>query len=181
MWPIWLAQSLLGNLLARCFSMIVLLTGESTGTRAEVTPELLHSVAVSGSIHGVAAAMALLADAGHNLSDVFGLLLAWGASALVKRKPTARFTYGLGASSILAALANGILLLVATGAIAWESIERLSAPQPVAGLTVMVVASLGILGNGFTVWFSPRDVTMTLMSAARFFTWQAMPRFRSAS
>lgn len=96
--------------------------------------------------------MALLADAGHNLSDVFGLLLAWGASALVKRKPTARFTYGLGASSILAALANGILLLVATGAIAWEAIERLGSPQPVAGLTVMVVASIGILGNGFTAW-----------------------------
>ncbi len=96
--------------------------------------------------------MALLADAGHNLSDVFGLLLAWGASALVKKKPTARFTYGLGASSILAALANGILLLVATGAIAWEAIERLGAPQPVAGLTVMIVAAIGILGNGFTAW-----------------------------
>lgn len=96
--------------------------------------------------------MALLADAGHNLSDVFGLLLAWGASALVKRKPTARFTYGLGATSILAALANGILLLVATGAIALEAIERLSAPQPVAGMTVMIVASIGILGNGFTAW-----------------------------
>ncbi|WP_366935728.1 cation diffusion facilitator family transporter [Hyphomicrobium sp.] len=96
--------------------------------------------------------MALLADAGHNLSDVFGLLLAWGASALVRRKPTARFTYGLGASSILAALANGILLLVATGAIAWEAIERLSAPQPVAGFTVMIVAAIGILGNGFTAW-----------------------------
>jgi cobalt-zinc-cadmium efflux system protein len=96
--------------------------------------------------------MALLADAGHNLSDVFGLLLAWGASALVKRKPTARFTYGLGASSILAALGNGILLLVATGAIAWEALERLNTPQPVAGLTVMIVAAIGIAGNGFTAW-----------------------------
>ncbi|MBS0232512.1 MAG: cation transporter [Proteobacteria bacterium] len=96
--------------------------------------------------------MALLADAGHNLSDVFGLLLAWGASALVKRRPTTRYTYGLGSSSILAALANGILLLVATGGIAWEAIQRLSQPQPVAGLTVMIVAGIGILGNGFTAW-----------------------------
>lgn len=96
--------------------------------------------------------VALLADAGHNLSDVFGLLLAWGASALVKKKPTARFTYEWRATSILAALANGILLLVATGAIAWEAIERLSALQPVAGLTVMIVAAIGILGNGFTAW-----------------------------
>lgn len=96
--------------------------------------------------------MALLADAGHNLSDVFGLVLAWGASTLVKKKPTARFTYGMGASSILAALGNSILLLVATGAIAWEAIGRLGEPEPVSGITVMVVAGIGILANGFTAW-----------------------------
>lgn len=104
-------------------------------------------------VFGVLAnSMALLADAGHNLSDVFGLVLAWGASALVKKKPSARFTYGLGSSSILAALANAILLLVATGAIAWEAIQRLYSPEPVAGMTVMIVAAIGILGNGFTAW-----------------------------
>lgn len=100
----------------------------------------------------VANSMALLADAGHNLGDVFGLLVAWGASALGKRAPTQRFTYGFGNSSIIAALANAIMLLVACGGIAWEAIQRLHAPEPVAGLTVMVVAGLGIVINGFTAW-----------------------------
>jgi cobalt-zinc-cadmium efflux system protein len=100
----------------------------------------------------LANSMALLADAGHNLSDVFGLLMAWGASVLVKRAPTPRFTYGFGSSSILAALANAIFLLVATGAIVWEAVQRFAAPEPVAGQTVMLVAALGILVNGFTAW-----------------------------
>lgn len=100
----------------------------------------------------IANSMALLADAGHNLSDVFGLLVAWGASVLVKRAPTQRFTYGLGNSSILAALANAIFLLVACGAIAWEAIQRFHSPEPVAGATVMIVAGIGILINGFTAW-----------------------------
>ncbi|HML29583.1 MAG TPA: cation diffusion facilitator family transporter [Hyphomicrobium sp.] len=111
------------------------------------------TIVVLEGIFGVLSnSMALLADAGHNLSDVFGLLLAWGASTLVKKKPTARFTYGMGASSILAALGNSILLLVATGAIAWEAIGRLWEPEPVSGITVMVVAGIGILANGFTAW-----------------------------
>lgn len=96
--------------------------------------------------------MALLADAGHNLSDVFGLLMAWGASALVKRRPTQRFTYGFGASTILAALANAIFLLVAVGAIIWEALRRISAPEPVAASTIIIVAAIGILVNGFTAW-----------------------------
>lgn len=100
----------------------------------------------------IANSMALLADAGHNLSDVFGLLVAWGASLLVKRAPTPRFTYGLGNSSILAALANAIFLLIACGGIAWEAIQRLHAPEPVAGLTVMIVAGVGIVINGLTAW-----------------------------
>ncbi|WP_082487447.1 cation diffusion facilitator family transporter [Methylobacterium sp. Leaf89] len=107
------------------------------------------------AIYGFASeSMALVADAGHNLSDVLGLLVAWIASVLVKRTPTPRFTYGLRGSSILAALFNAVFLLVATGAIAWEAIVRLVAPepQPVAGLTVMVVAGLGILVNGATAW-----------------------------
>ena len=93
---------------------------------------------------------ALMADAGHNLSDVFGLLVAWGASVVSNRPPSGRFTYGLRGSSILAALANAIFLLVATGAIGWESIQRFSNPEPIAGITVMVVATLGIVVNGVT-------------------------------
>lgn len=98
----------------------------------------------------IAGSMALLADAGHNLSDVFGLLMAWGAVALGRRAPTARFTYGLGSTSILAALANAILLLVAVGAIAWEAVQRLFAPVPVAASTLMLVAAAGIAINGAT-------------------------------
>jgi len=93
---------------------------------------------------------ALLADAGHNLSDVLGLVVAWGASIAARRAPSGRFTYGFRASTILAAQANAVFLLVATGAIGWEAILRLREPEPVAGVTVMVVAGIGILINGFT-------------------------------
>ncbi len=96
--------------------------------------------------------MALLADAGHNLSDVFGLLVAWGAATLAKRAPSPRFTYGLRSSSILAALANAIFLLIAVGAIVWEALHRLNAAEPVATTTMMVVAAIGILINGLTAW-----------------------------
>lgn len=96
--------------------------------------------------------MALLADAGHNLSDVLGLVVAWVASALVKRAPSKQYTYGLRGSSILAALFNAIFLLLAVGAIAWEAILRLGAPEPVAGKTVMIVAAIGIAINGATAW-----------------------------
>ncbi|QQO17897.1 cation transporter [Bradyrhizobium diazoefficiens] len=99
---------------------------------------------------------ALLADAGHNLSDVLGLVVAWGASIAAKRAPGGRFTYGLRASTILAALANAVFLLVATGAIGWEAILRLRAPEPIAGVTVMVVAGIGILINGFTAMLFAR-------------------------
>ena len=100
----------------------------------------------------IANSMALLADAGHNLSDVVGLLLAWGASVLVKRAPTERFTYGYGSSSILAALANAVFLLIAVGAIALEAIQRLGTPEPVASKTVILVAAAGIAVNGVTAW-----------------------------
>lgn len=95
---------------------------------------------------------ALVADAGHNLSDVLGLVVAWTASALGTRAPTARFTYGLRGSTILAALANAVLLLVAVGAIVWEAVHRLLAPQPVIEGTVIAVALIGIAVNGFTAW-----------------------------
>lgn len=91
--------------------------------------------------------MALLADAGHNLSDVLGLAVAWAGAELAKRPPTDRFTYGLGGSSILAALLNGLLLLVACGAIAWEAIDRFSAPAQIASTTVIIVAAIGIAIN----------------------------------
>jgi len=96
--------------------------------------------------------MALIADAGHNLSDVLGLLVAWSATALSKRPPTARYTYGLRGSSILAALFNAVFLLVAVGAISWEAILRLWAPEPVEGAAVMAVAAVGIVINGVTAW-----------------------------
>ena len=103
--------------------------------------------------YGLAAnSMALLADAGHNLSDVLGLVVAWAAATLSKRAPTPRFTYGLRGSSIVAALFNAVFLLVAVGAIAWEAIGRLRTPEPVAGSTVMVVAAIGIVINGLTAW-----------------------------
>ncbi|MBJ6124576.1 cation diffusion facilitator family transporter [Microvirga splendida] len=96
--------------------------------------------------------MALLSDAGHNLSDVLGLAIAWGAALLAKRAPTERFTYGLRSSSILAALFNALLLLIAVGGIAWESVQRVIDPAPVAAVTVMIVAGIGIVVNGFTAF-----------------------------
>ena len=94
--------------------------------------------------------MALVADAGHNLSDVLGLLIAWAASILAARPPSERFTYGFKSSSILAALANASLLLVALGAILVETLRRLGDPQPVAGWTMIAVAAAGIVVNTAT-------------------------------
>jgi cobalt-zinc-cadmium efflux system protein len=101
--------------------------------------------------YGVLAnSVALIADAGHNLSDVLGLVVAWIASVLTRRAPSSRYTYGLGGSSILAALFNAVLLLVAVGAIAWEAVLRLFQPEPVASGIVMIVAAVGIIVNGVT-------------------------------
>jgi cobalt-zinc-cadmium efflux system protein len=103
--------------------------------------------------YGVAAhSVALLADAGHNFGDALGLVIAWGAHLLAKLNPTARYTYGFRSASILAALLNGVILLVATGGIAWEAIERFFEPGEVAGFTVMVVAAIGIVINGLSAW-----------------------------
>jgi cobalt-zinc-cadmium efflux system protein len=95
---------------------------------------------------------ALMADAGHNLSDVLGLMLAWGAAILAKRLPNQRYTYGLRSTSMLAALFNAMLLMVACGGIAFEAVQQLAHPEPVGGLTVSVVAGVGILINGFSAW-----------------------------
>lgn len=97
--------------------------------------------------------LALLADAGHNFGDVIGLLLAWGATRLALKAPSARFTYGLGSSTILAALSNAALLLVATGAIVWEAAQRLHGAghaEPVAASIVIAVALAGVAVNGAT-------------------------------
>ncbi len=95
----------------------------------------------------LANSLALIADAGHNLSDVLGLLLAWGASLLVRRLPTPRRTFGLKRSSILAALLNASFLLIVSGGVAWEAIQRLREPSVVAGGTVIVVALIGTVIN----------------------------------
>ncbi|MDG5749125.1 cation diffusion facilitator family transporter [Qipengyuania sp. XHP0207] len=103
--------------------------------------------AVYGWLSG---SMALIADAGHNLSDVLALMLAWGASVAAKKAPTDRFTYGYKSSTILAALANAALLLVAIGAILFETIHRIAEPAPVAGKTMAIVAGIGIVINAGT-------------------------------
>lgn len=106
------------------------------------------SFVVAEAIYGVLGnSVALLADAGHNLSDVLSLLLAWGASILVKRIPSKRFTYGLRSTSILTAVINAVLLLVVTGGIAWEAILRFRHPSAVDGTTVIVVAAFGVAIN----------------------------------
>lgn len=100
--------------------------------------------------------LALVADAGHNLSDVLGLLLAWAAVWLSRRKPSARHSYGLGRSSILAALANSMLLMVAIAFISWEAVSRFSHPHLVATGPVVWIASIGIAVNAFTAWLFMR-------------------------
>ncbi len=101
--------------------------------------------AVFGVLSG---SLALIADAGHNLSDVLGLLLAWGALALMRREPTARRTYGFRRASILSALVNAMSLFVVVGGVVWEALHRLQDPTPVSGVTVIVVAAVGVAVNG---------------------------------
>jgi cobalt-zinc-cadmium efflux system protein len=118
--------------------------------------------------YGLAAgSLALLADAGHNLGDVLGLGLSWGAAVLGRRGPSGRFTYGFRSSSILAALANALILLVVTGGIGWEALWRLGHPVPVTGAIVAWVAAIGILVNGATalLFVSGRSRDLNLRSA----------------
>ncbi len=110
----------------------------------------LGFVAVEAFFGWQADSLALLADAGHNLGDVAGLVLAWGGALAGRLRPDARHTYGWKRASILAAFVNALLLLVAMGALAWEAAHRLSAPEPVQGLTVIVVAGIGIAVNTAT-------------------------------
>lgn len=132
--------------------------GHGHAGHAHAVPDSLRAFAIGAGanfafvilevIFGLmAGSLALLADAGHNLSDVLGLLLAWGAAWLSRRAPTATRTYGYGRSSILAALANAVILLVGTGGIIVEAISRLSTPEPVQTGIVMVVALVGVAVN----------------------------------
>jgi cobalt-zinc-cadmium efflux system protein len=113
-------------------------------------------VAIEATYGFLANSIALLADAGHNLSDVLGLLLAWGATWLAKRPPSRRFSYGLRGATILAALGNAIILLIAVGFIVYNAVMRLIIPDLVQGETVMIVAGIGIVINGVTAWMFAR-------------------------
>ena len=111
--------------------------------------------------------LALMADAGHNLSDVAGLLLAWGAFWLVRKKPNTQFTFGLRKSTIFSALLNSIILLMAVGIIFWEAIHRLFSPNIIESKTVMIVAGIGILVNAMTalLFFKDKDDDMNIKGA----------------
>lgn len=104
----------------------------------------------------IADSVALVADAGHNLADVLGLVLAWWATSLAQKAPSARRTYGLKRSSILASLVNAVVLLIGVGGIAVEAVRRLGEPSPVDGGIVMWVAAVGIAVNGFTAYLFMR-------------------------
>ena len=122
--------------------------------RAFIIGIVLNTIFVIAEVvYGVLAkSLALVSDAGHNASDVLGLLLAWGAYLASRRRPSQKHTYGLRRSSILASLTNAVLLLIALGAIIWEAVHRFSQPAPVAGGTVIWVALLGIAVNGVTAF-----------------------------
>ncbi len=115
----------------------------------------------------LANSVALIADAGHNLSDVLGLLLAWIATLLVRRQPSTRYTYGWRKSSVLAAFLNAIFLLIATGGIIWEAVQRLIHPGDVNGAIVMTVAVIGIAINMGTamMFMSGRKGDMNIRAA----------------
>lgn len=114
-------------------------------------------VAVEAGFGWKLGSLALLADAGHNLSDVMSLLLAWGASVLATREPTMRRTYGLRRTTILASVVSALLLLIAIGMLSWEAIQRLGSPRPVDGLGLVVVSGIGVVVNGVTAFLFHAD------------------------
>jgi cobalt-zinc-cadmium efflux system protein len=109
-------------------------------------------VAIEFAYGLISNSMGLMADAGHNLSDVLGLAIAWLASAIAAKPPSVTHTYGYKSSTILAALVNAVFLLIAMGAITWEAIQRFISPEPTAGMTMIIVAAIGIAINAFTAW-----------------------------
>ena len=112
----------------------------------------LAFVVVEAGFGLFAGSVALLADASHNLGDVLSLAASWGAILLARTRPSRRYTYGLRSSSILVALFNAIILLIAVGGIMLEAAQRLVSAAPVAGGTVIAVALLGVVVNGGTAW-----------------------------
>jgi len=144
-------------------------SGQSHGRAFAIAVTLNLGFVVAEVIAGLASgSMALIADAGHNLSDVLALLLAWGASVLAARPPAGRYTYGLKSSSILAAIANAALLWVALGAILLETLHRLFYPNVVAGKTMIVVAAIGIVINGLSALLFARGSKSDLNLRAAF-------------
>ena len=134
------------------------------------------------TVFGFAAnSMALLADAGHNLSDVLGLVVAWAGGLMAKTSSSPRFTYGLKKASILAALTNALFLFVAVGGIGAEAIRRLFHPSPTQGGIVIAVAAIGIAVNGITAMLFSRGRSTTSTFAAPSCTWPRMPRCRRRS
>jgi cobalt-zinc-cadmium efflux system protein len=120
------------------------------------------------AVYGVLSdSLALLTDAGHNLSDVLGLLLAWGAAVLAKRRPSPRRTYGYSRATIIASLFSGLLLMGAVGAIGWEAVTRLMDPPAPAGKTIMIVAAIGVVINTVTalLFFSGRKDDLNIRGA----------------
>lgn len=109
-------------------------------------------VLVEGFYGWQADSLALLTDAGHNLSDVLGLVMAWGGFYLARLRPDQKHTYGWGRATIMAALFNALILLIAIGGIVWEAIARFSHPVPIQGYIVMLVAATGVVVNGVTAW-----------------------------
>jgi len=118
--------------------------------------------------YGVMAnSLALITDAGHNLSDVLGLLLAWGANYLAGKKPSRRRTYGYSRATILASMFSGLLLLAAVAVISWEAVNRFFTPSEPVGQTIMIVAGIGVLINSITAWFfvSGKDHDLNIRGA----------------
>jgi len=115
----------------------------------------------------IANSLALITDAGHNLSDVLGLLLAWGASYLAGKQPSLRRTYGYSRATILASMFSGLLLLVAVVVITWEAFQRFFEPAQPAGITIMVVAGIGVVINSVTAWLfvSGKDHDLNIRGA----------------
>ncbi|HEX6858715.1 MAG TPA: cation diffusion facilitator family transporter [Caulobacteraceae bacterium] len=128
--------------------------GRAFAVAAALNVAFVAFEAMAGIVTG---SLALLADAGHNLSDVLGLMLAWVAAVMARRAPTARRTYGMRKGTILASVANAGILLLAVGAIAWEAIQRFGEPQPVATEPVMVVAAVGVVLNTVTALMFARS------------------------
>lgn len=128
-------------------------TPANFGRTFAIVTGLNIALVVAQVVYGFAAnSLALLADAGHNFGDVIGLVMAWAAFAVADWRPSSRFTYRMRSASILSALFNAILLIVAVGFIVWEAVHRFNAPEPIAAVPVIVVAAIAVVINGISAW-----------------------------